>query len=312
MRVQNKKGQLEFSFAWLFAIIVGAAIIFLAIYATTNIVSTEKSAQNVEAGKQFGILLSPIETGLESAKVSVITFPTETRLINECDTMGSFGHQYIGVAIKSGIGEAWQSSGVRSAFQNKYMFSLSTTQGTNFNVFAKPFNMPFKVADLIYVWTGEYCFVNPTPDIRDEIESLNAKGINITDNIANCKRDSIKVCFQSVGCDVDVSTASKSVKKDKKTLYYEDSLVYGAIFADPKVYGCQVKRLMDRTSELSLLYLAKSQSLSPKGCSSNLEGDLGVYSNQTAMLNNSLDLRELEPLSTNLEERNNALLCKLF
>ena len=307
----NKKG-LELTFAWLFAIIVGAVIIVLAIYATTSLIKTESKVQETEIGKQFGILLSPIETNLEAAKIARITFPDETRLINNCRLVGTFGAQDIGIATRSRIGEEWTEAGVPSTFYNKYMFSSETTQGREFSVFSKPFNMPFKVADLIFVWSEEYCFINPSTEILEELEALNPKNINITTSVAECSKQSKKVCFTSSGCDIDVSVSSKSVKKGKQVVYYEDSLIYGAIFADPDIYECQVKRLLKRSSELSLLYIAKSESLAPRGCSSNLESDLTTYAFETNNVTSSIEFREFYNLAKTMKEKNELLSCKLF
>ncbi len=309
----NKKG-FEFSFGWIFAIIVGAAIIFLAIYAAANLIKTERKIADTVAAKEFGTLLSPIETSVESGKIAKIVFPGETRLYNECREAGNFGAQDIRIASKSGVGSEWQSPGVPSSFYNKYIFSSNVVEGREFSILSKPFNFPYKVGDLIYIWTEDYCFVNPPANIEEEIDSLNPGNINITGFVKECKKESIKVCFTSSGCDIDVSINSKSVRKDKQTIYYEDdALLYGAIFSDSDVYECQVKRLMKRTSELSLLYLEKSRRVSARGCSSaNLEGDLGFYANRTIGINSSLELREIYNLNKDLKRKNEILSCKLF
>lgn len=311
--MKNKKG-FEFSFGWLFAIIVGAVIIFLAIYAATNLIKTERKIADTEAAKQFGLLLSPIETSLESGKIAKISFPGDTRLYNDCRDVGNFGAQDIRVASKSGVGNEWQSAGVPSTFYNKYIFSPEAVEGKEFTIFSKPFYFPYKVGDLTFIWADKYCFVNPPIDIEEEIDSLNPRNINITGAVKECSKDSIKVCFTSSGCDIDVSLTSKSVRKNKKTVYYEDdSLLYGAIFADSDIYECQIKRLMKRTSELSLLYLGKSQRVSAIGCSSaNMEGDLSVYANTAMGVNSSLELREISYLTKELERKNGILSCKLF
>ena len=63
--MRTKRG-LEISFAWMFSIIVGAAIIFLAVFAAVKLVNLGKQQTDTEVGKQLGILLNPIETSLES------------------------------------------------------------------------------------------------------------------------------------------------------------------------------------------------------------------------------------------------------
>lgn len=313
----NKKG-FEFSFAWIFAIIVGAVFIFLAIYGVTNFIKQQRGISDTFAGKEIGIILSPVETSLESGKTNQISFSAETRVYNDCKTKGNFGSQGISVAMKSGIGQEWPEPGQPSIFYNKYIFSTSTVEGKKAMVLAKPFNMPYKVADIILLWgvEEEYCFVNPPREIEDEIEDLSIYGINVTSSKANCKKDSKKVCFGSTGCDMDVDLHLKTVKKYKQTLYYSDdkenALLYGAIFSDPGIYECQVKRLMKRASELALLYRAKSETLSPRGCSSNLESDLIIYSNQTSAFNSSIALDGIKYSADELGRRNNALSCKLF
>ena len=312
----NKKG-FEFSFGWIFAIIVGAAVIFLAIYFSTSVVTQTRNTQDTLAGQQLGIILSPVETSLESAKTSEITFPVMTRVYNTCDTSGNFGSQKISVATQSGVGAQWQAPGVPSVFYNKYLFSASTLEAKNAEVFDKPFNFPYKVADLIYMWNSadNYCFVEAPNDVQDELSSLSIADINFTSDIKSCVLKSIKVCFISSGCDIDVNLNSQSVTKDGQALYYtgeDNSLLYAAIFSDPSIYECQVQRLMKRTSELALLYEAKSESLSPKGCNSGLEGELAVFANQTLSLNDSIQVRQLSSMSDDLGKSNSALSCKLF
>ena len=119
----------EFSFGWIFAIVVGAAILSLAIYAAVKIVGQERDIQQTIAGKEIGIILSPIETSLEGSKASYITFPVRTRVFNDCDNVGFFGTQKISTSIESGIGKQWVKPSTQSRFYNKYLFSSSTVEG---------------------------------------------------------------------------------------------------------------------------------------------------------------------------------------
>ena len=81
----KNKGYLQISFAWLFAIIVGAVILFLAIYASTRLMSTEQTTLDAKTGKEIGILLNPLETGFESIKATSLGFPVNTRIYNRCN-----------------------------------------------------------------------------------------------------------------------------------------------------------------------------------------------------------------------------------
>jgi len=47
-----KKGYLQISFTWLFAIIAGAFILFLAIFMTSKLIGTEQVALDAKTGKK--------------------------------------------------------------------------------------------------------------------------------------------------------------------------------------------------------------------------------------------------------------------
>ena len=309
------KGGFEFSFGWLFAIIVGAAIIFLAVYAAVKLVETEKTAMNLESAKQLDIILTPVETGFEEGKaVPPIVFPTESRIYNNCTNEGNFGEQLIAVVSSSGIGQKWPAPGAPLISYNKYIFSEPIIQGKEINAFPKSFDMPFKVADIIVLWADKYCFINAPNEIRDEIMSLNLRNINTTDSITLCARNSKKVCFYSElsGCNIIVNPEQRTVEKNGKIVHYEGGLVYGAIFSDPLLYECQVKRLMKRASEISMLYFAKSQMIateSPSGCSANLQPGLTMYANRAARLNNSDELGGIAFEANDLKNKNEDMSC---
>lgn len=313
----NKKA-FEFSFSWIFAIIVGAVMIFLAIYAASQFVKTSKISQDTQLGKELGIILTPIETNLETGKITTISTQNDIRIFNDCQLQGAFGSQKISIATKS-LNDEWSKQGLPSSFHNKYIFSSSMMEGKEYFVFAKPLEMPFKIADLIYIWSSKdnYCFINPPSEMEDEISEL---GINITlaSSLSECMKDSKKVCFSSSGCDIDISLNSGLIqgsakKKFSERVYFDSpALLYASIFSDPEIYECQIKRLMKRTSELSWLYYSKSTFLTPKGCSSNLELELSSYANKTFSINNSFNLRDVYSISQNIRRKNNDLSCKLF
>lgn len=314
----NKRG-FEFSFGWLFAVIVGAAIIFLAIYAAIKLISTERTVLDTEVAKQLETILTPVETGEETGKSAVpIKFPSETRVYNNCTSRGNFGEQTIAVATSSTIGGKWQEPGFNVKSYNKYIFSPGLMQGNQFYIFSKPFEMPFKVANIIFMWSEEYCFVNPSNDVGEEIITLNISKINITNSLNNCKKTSKKVCFytEEPGCDIMVNPTIKSVTwRWKNPVYYEGSLIYGAIFAEPEVYECQVKRLMKRTSELAFLYDSKSKIISARtgGCSSNLQDLLESFASASSQINNSVQLADIYFSTEELRNENrNIANCRLW
>jgi hypothetical protein len=337
----NKKAY-EFSFAWFFTIIVGAFILFLAIYASTQFVETQRIEEEAKVGKTLGILLTPVETNLEDARVTTITTREETRIFNECDPEGDFGSQGIRAATYSRIGEEWLDlPSATSSFKNKYLFSNLQSEGKEeFYVFSKPLKLPFKIADLIMLWSDKesYCFFIPAGtniEVSEEIEKLNLKEKNIVlkdssiDSI--CNSQDLVVCLDSnsANCNVEVNTALKKVnhKTDTgdKTVYYvegsefEDrySMMYAAIFSDPEVYKCQVERLGKRAAQLSSLYVEKTNYLTLQTtCLSgaNLVNVLNTYGGVSA----SADAESSSSMSLwgdkaeEVENKNYKLLCQIF
>jgi len=303
----KNKGYLQISFAWLFAIIIGAVILFLAIYVTTKMVSTEQTALDAKTGKEIGILLNPLETSFETAKVTFFTMPVETRIYNKCDDYGNFGEQIIQISQKSF--NKWTETDIDVGFSNKYIFSEKNVEGKKFYVFSKPFYFPFKITDLIYMTSSlkEYCFINPPEDIEDEISGLKQKNLFLED----CPDNSIKVCFDLSGCDINVNYNMGYVEKDGKMMYFEgDSLMYASIFTDPEVYECQLKRLMKRTGHLALLYKNKAAFISRKGCYSNL--NLLALSNFANSLENSQDIGSMVSLVEDIKDKNDLAECRLW
>jgi len=310
----KNRGYLQISFAWMFAIIAGVFIIFLAIFAVTKFTSTEQIATDTATGKEFGILLNALETGFETGKTTSITMPVETRVYNRCNNEGYFGRQIIQLSQKSF--SKWPEPGLGIGFSNKYIFSDSIVEGRNFFVFVKPFDFPFKVADLIYITSSEksYCFLNPPERIEEELSNLDQGNIFLTD----CPDNSIRVCFEAEpgfptsNCDINVNQNIKSVEKRGETMYFEtDSLMYAAIFADKETYECQLKRLMQRTEQLSSIYNEKSSLISNQGCP--IEINLFSLSTAASSFTDSAALITVNRIAEDLDERNNDLTtCKLW
>ena len=265
-----KKGYLQISFAWLFAIIAGIFILFLSIFMATKLIQTEQTAQSAKVGKEIGILLNPLETSFETGKVNSLLMPVETRIYSECNNKGNFGNQIIRISQKSF--KEWTDTNIDVYFENKYIFSDNPVEGKEFYLFSKPFYFPFKVSDLIYITSSlkKYCFSNPPEEIEEELLALKQQNIIV----GECTNpdELVMVCFGNAKCDINVNYNLKYVEKNNEKMYFEeDVLMYAAIFSDKQVYECQLKRLMQRINVLASLYKDKATFLSQKTeCSSNL------------------------------------------
>ncbi|MBM3233354.1 hypothetical protein FJZ18_04275 [Candidatus Pacearchaeota archaeon] len=315
----NKRGW-EFSFGWIFAIIVGAAILSLGLYAASKIVKQGEYKGDSLSARELGLLTTALETGLESGKTDKISFDIPTRVVFDCDLQGFYGVQ------KISIGRPGKDTGIPSQFSGKYFFSGKDFVAKDILVLGKPFDYPFRVADVLILWSSDssYCFLDPPEQMEKEIKSLvkDNRAINSSlqvlsyDKKESCKRGSQKVCFGKVtGC--DISVYESLIKKGSRTIYVDSSqnnnvFVWAGIFSDPDVYECQFKRLMKRASSLSSLYQEKSILLNGKGCTSSLTGSLESFSQATRLYNSSSDLAKISFLSQSLGGENDKLSCPVF
>ena len=305
--LKNQKAYLQISFAWVFAIIVGIFILFLAIFAVTKFTSQEQTAIDAQTGTEIGILLNPLETGFETGKTTSFTLPAETRISNGCNNNGNFGRQTIQLSQKSF--NKWTETDIDIGFSNRYIFSDSIIEGKKFYVFLKPFDFPFKVTDLIYLTSSEktYCFLDPPERIKKEISNLNQKNLFLDE----CPSNSLQVCFEG-GEDCDIDVNQNSVKKRGEIIYFEtDALMYAAIFADRGIYECQLERLMQRTEQLASIYYDKATLILDIGCP--LEVNLFALRTAASGFSNSSSLAPIKGIAEDLNDRNDGLReCKLW
>jgi len=314
-----KEGVLEFSFSWLFAIVIGAAIIFLAIFAAVKIIGLGNVQSDVTTAKQIGIILNPLESSFTTGTTTSFDVPTETRIYNQCDELdGNFGREIISVSQKN-LGK-WSEPENPVGFSNKYIFSENPIEGEKFYIFSKPLEMPFKVADLIYLTSDskDYCFEDmPESDLKLEIGALSSSNPKL--QIENCSESSIKVCFgtSSGVCNVVVSgfldEAGSVEKNGEQVNYVGNALMIAAIFSEKEVYECQIKRVMERISSLAVIYSEKSKLISKNGCGTNFGTELINFARTANGITDSSQLNSFIETSKNLEDTNQNLgECRLW
>ncbi len=321
----NKKAYLQISFSWLFAIIVGAIILFLAIYFLTSFIKTGQTERGAKASQEIGILLNPLEVGFEQGKKSMLSTSTETRIYTSCEISGNFGRQ--GISIKEKIYNQWSEFSEEIIFKNKYIFAENPVEGRSFYLFSKPFDFPFEVASLIYLIpeNQNYCFVKPPKDIQNEIENLGFENIFMnTLTETNCKGTEVKVCFSSldscdisVDCDNDKCSSGITTRGGKELGFYSDSLMYATIFSKPSTYECQLKRLLKRTSILAKLYEQKLTLSSFLICQNYISSELSLFRNSIDVYlldfsASSIDLDTISKSAGDLYTTNRHTTCKLW
>ena len=311
-----KSKNAQFNFVWLFAIIAGGAILALAIYGAIKIGDTQRYKTDTEIGKKISIITDPLQAGFSEGSFGKIVFKQETRINNDCLDNG-FGENRISVATKSRIGKEWNLAGGATSIKNKYIFSSSKNSGEEYYVFSKPFYFPFKVADLIFLTSQNYCFINAPDQIAEEVESLNIENIKID----NCSENDIKVCFGSGNCDINVYGTCMSncdsvydegyVEKAGQKMNYVGALMYAGIFSDKEIYDCNVKRLMYRLGKISEIFAKKTDLMNARDCNTNLKADLILLSSM-AMNTTSDNLVAMNNFVKQLETKNEKEVCGVW
>jgi len=309
----EKKGFLDISFGWIFALIIGVFILFLAIFLSVKIIKIGGSQQGAEISKDIGIILDPLETGFEEGKTTILDLGIESKITNICEEDEEFGRQ----AIKTSQAVFGKQEGgdVEAESYNKYIFSENVLEGKTFYIFSKKFEFPFKVADLIFILPLEknYCFIRAPEELTNTTRDLRLDNIIKADSSNDCPETSEKVCFdlRVSGCDTKVNLVLNYTEKNNKRLYfYEDSLMYATIFSSPEIYECQLKRLMKRVQSLAIIYEQKKSFVALKNCNSAI--DFGLLISQTGSFNKTIDILAIANIKEGLESRNKFSQCSIW
>ena len=311
----ERRGQ--FNFVWLFAILAGGAILMLAIWGALQTGDTLRYGEDTKAGKSISILTNPLQSGFGESSYGVISFQNEVRIDNICSASG-FGNDAIAVSTKSNVGEEWNLAGGTIIVQDKYIFSEERIQGEDFYVISKAFEFPYKISDMIFLFSDNYCFTNAPDFIADEVLGLRIEAINIV----NCSDDDVRVCFGSgVDCDMYVYGSCDSgcdsvydvgvVSKNDGSYYYVGDLLYAAIFSNKYNYDCNVARLLYRTAAIGEIFENKVDLMNARNCNTNLLGKL-IYWRGMLQNSTSEDLIDLVNYADNLGKANNAEDCGLW
>ena len=169
----EKKG-IGLAFNWLFSIIVGGVILFLAIYGASRFIDTSQHGLYTETAASLVSLFDPLETGLASGKAYEIGFKKESKIFFNCNEESNlpFGKQTISFSEKT-LGNEYGESGGRITIKDKYIFAEEVVEGKKLYVFSKPFFMGFKVADVVVVLSENYCFYDASEEVQESLEGLN-------------------------------------------------------------------------------------------------------------------------------------------
>jgi len=326
---KRAKSGFEMPFSWVFAIIVGSIILFLAIYGTSRYIGVAREEQYTKTAAEIRNYLNPIVTGIAtSASPPPIRFTQETRTYFDCREISSqspiFGRQTIAFSEKSRIGGDWGEPGGRISVYNKYIFADEVEEGKILYFGVMGFYMGFKVDDLVFVSSEDYCFVTPPNEVKKKVQGI-FQNVNISNTVGDCEEDSVKVCFDFVDNRCNMTVFGTCNLEDCETKYdtgyinkgfdsnsFVGNLMYAAIFSSSDIYECNVKRLGMKMSELSYLYKEKIDLVQTRGCMSDIGANLDVIAQRSSNMQSSLDLERIYQEVVAMDEKNEDAVCPIY
>lgn len=318
----SKKAVIEFS--WIFAVIVGALILFLAFYFVgTNLLSKQYEQATVEA-QSLDIILNPFSQFGEIKELDSrpLALPQKSTITFSCNepTTQSLGNNEITIISKT-------KSGIPRVVYDKYLFAEQQLETKKFQALSAPFEMPWRVAEIIILWPYDkaYCFISAPQFIKDSLGNESSTGLNLSSIFFdNCPQGSTRVCFVSgsgSSCDIKVSIQGSndlghkgSTLKQGSTLYFaSDALMYASIFSDKEIYNCNLKRLASRLYSEASIYEEKAKALLQRGCSVSF--NLVALKQASSELSSSVSesrLNQLWQVANQLKQQNDMASCSLF
>ena len=314
--MNEKKGMVEFG--WIFSVIVGAVILFLAFYFISTNISEKKTVQETIEAQNLDAALNPFGYLGDVANITrmPLQLSEKSDITIECVSSGmTIGYDSIETA---GIGKG-SGTGIARKVYDKYIYSdLSGIQTKNLEGMAVSLKMPWRIADLIMLWPAEkkYCFTKSMPqDMRDEINRTEIPDV-VAEYSEPCPEGSITIGMSCSGYDINVCNQGQEnyISKNGVKIYYSGSaLMYAAIFSEQNLYNCNLNRLGKRLALQGSLYESKANST---GCNAgnaafekmiSASNDLSI-ADSNLKISNALD--SIESASADIEIINGN--CRLY
>ncbi len=228
MKMRYEKRAVASSLSWIVVVLVGAAILFLAIFFAGKIGDVGEFKGNIDIANYLDGVFGSF--GSSGAVASVTS--------KEVDVPGSVLVDFDCKEIIVGTADE------EAVKRHENLIFGKDAVYKEMNVFSKAFKMPFRVADLVYVYAGKVCFIGFPDEYWSVLAELNDKFVGSVEKcgrVSCCSRESEKVMF--------LSLEDEKVSKE---------LVLGKIFSDSELFECNVKELGRRIVLLSQIYEKKA------------------------------------------------------
>lgn len=302
--------------------LVGAIIIIFAIVFVGKVGIVEQQKQNVVVAKYLDLFFNPFASigAIAEGFGKRVELPYEINAEFRC--VGGEERVIVGSGNKRGYEKL-----------ENFVYSPSRLKTKELSVFSKPFNLPFRVTDLIFVFdtSHQFCLLYDddfSKSIVDSVVEDVSDNLGDADNFVKCKTlnccqpDARVISFKSraIQGEAEVTISDESNGRfDYGRIFFSDGknipfvgfpLVEAAVFSDYEIYSCNFQRLMKKISAISEIYQGKASFLGRVkqrqicnygSFSSDLEKMKGAAQNSNAKL--------LFTVSEELSERNRNFPC---
>jgi len=315
---KGKKGYIEFS--WLFALIVGAIILFLAFYFIGAKLLIKTYEKTTEEAQGIDTLLNPFSYfgELKAKSSSAVNLQQKSTINFSCSQQDNqdLGYDSITLSVKN-------KEGLARNVYDKYIFAEKEIEAKKLQALSIPLELPWRISEVLILWDYDkkYCFMNAPNAVKETLsdERLNISGIYFANS--NCPENSTKVCFatQNSDCEIKVNinpdgNTGTTFRQNKRIYFATDSLMYASIFSDYNIYNCNIKRLASRLKYQIIIYEDKLNALRARGCNTNM--DFAALKQKVDSIIESGDVDEnmfeMWQLSQEIKNANSRADCKLF
>lgn len=301
---------------WILVILVGAVIIIFAVVFASKTGVVEQKKQNVVVAEYMDLFFNPFASigAIAEGFGKQVEFDYEVELEFRC---------------VSGEERLFVGSGNKIAEEKIENFVYAPTQLKlkSMFVFSKPFNLPYRITDLIFTFDAsqQFCLVYDSKSseiVADIISDVSGELLEAEQNFISCS--DLNCCKQLENARIvsftsrqgDVNIAGKGgfgeefeygeirFRNGKKSVFIGLPLVEAAVFSDYEIYDCNFRRLMSKVAAMSDIYHGKSVFLGrTQICSYDFfRDDLQKMKGNARSLSSSPSLSIIEPLYTTSRE----------
>jgi len=289
-----KKAQMQ-QFAWIFSIIVGAVVLFLAFFFVTQYSKqVERPTKQITIASGINILLEPFSAigSLAEIRAEPIELPAGIYVEFNCNAVKDYSE------IKARE-KGHRRFDLTEKVYDKYIFAktIETKARSKFFAFSLPIKIPFYVATATVIVADDYCLASlPNNDYKESLQEV---------------YDSIE---DKVDIELDFS-CSENLLEGKQ---YIDGLILAAVFSEDDVYNCNLERILSRAIRIAGIYKEKAMLMQQKGCSvGNVISALDNYINAAKNFKANMNEQNLNSFYSAIEQLKNAngnlkKECRLF